>query len=92
MLNGMAADIIRTVDDDVTDAITALAAAERELANWRTHLERARTDVTPGAAMQARRSSRIVAGIVAEAVARTMDVKRRADAVDDEAQQLRSVS
>jgi hypothetical protein len=88
----MAADTPRTVADDAADALTALDAAARELDNWRAHLTRVVADPTPGVTMQARHSSRIVAGIVADAVARTTDANYRAQRQDDESVQLKSVS
>lgn len=74
----MAADIARTPTDDAAEALAALDAADRELRNWRAHLERILVDPnSPGTAHQACRSSSIVAGVVADAVARTRDAARR---------------
>lgn len=73
----MAAVIQRTTDDDVTDALRAIADAEREIRNWRAHLQR--IDGEPersGIAEQARRSARIVAGCVATAAQHTADLAR----------------
>lgn len=70
---GMGANVIRTQADDLADAAAALAAATREMDNWRGHLRRisaAGTD-TEALTMQARRSGRIVAALVAEAESKT---------------------
>lgn len=84
----MAADI-RTLDDDADAALVALEAAARELEHWRAHLYRVKALPELGVAMQARRSSRVVAGVIADAVARTMDVTYRIEQAET---QLRSVS
>jgi len=83
----VATNITRTVRDDVADALNALDAAAREIEHWRAHLARAAADPEPGVAMQARRSSQVVAGVVADAVAHTADAARRATDA-----QLKSVS
>jgi hypothetical protein len=67
----VAANIHRTATDDATDALAALDAAARELANWRAHLLRVQRDPTFPAALQARRSAQVVAGVIADAVAST---------------------
>jgi len=75
---GMAADIARTVRDDVADALDALDTAAREIENWRAHLSHAAVNPAPGVAMQARRSSQVVAGIIADAAQHTTDAAYRA--------------
>lgn len=67
----MAADIHRTATDDATDALAALDAAARELANWRAHLARVQRDPSFAAALQARRSAQVVAEVIADAVKNT---------------------
>lgn len=67
----MAADIHRTATDDATDALAALDAAARELANWRAHLARVQRDPSFAAALQASRSALVVSGVIAEAVVST---------------------
>lgn len=83
----MAADLNRTVADDTNDALAALDAAAYHLAEWRTHLKRLENAPVPGVAQQARHSAKIVASLVADAVARTDDAARRT--TED---QLKSVS
>ena len=67
----MAQPCTRTYADDVTDALTLLEAAERELRNWRSHLDALLADPTPGHAYQATRSARIVAAAINEAACNT---------------------
>jgi hypothetical protein len=67
----MAADITRTAADDATDALAALTALERELVNYRAHLERIRRGGELATALQARRSAAVAAGVLTDAVTRT---------------------
>jgi hypothetical protein len=66
----MAIPCTRTYRDDVTDALEMLERAERELANWRAHLN-ALDPTAPGHAHAAAGSARIVQALVNEAVCAT---------------------
>jgi hypothetical protein len=64
---------VRTVADEVADAIKALDAATREAERWREHLLRvpAESDDAPGIMLQARRSAQIVSALVTAAESHT---------------------
>jgi len=72
-MRSMGMNAARTQADDVADAAAAVEAARREMNNWLAHLARmADPSVEVEAvAMQARRSGRIVAALVAEAEDKT---------------------
>jgi hypothetical protein len=63
----MAAILVRTRTDEITDALRALSDAERYLNDTRAHLMQALSDGEPGTLAQARRVAGIVAGCVVTA-------------------------
>lgn len=71
----MAQPCTRTYADDVTDALALLDAAQREIKNWRAHLNALADDPepSPGRAHQARRCGEIVAAAINGAVCNTRD-------------------
>jgi hypothetical protein len=69
----MAQPCTRTYADDVTDALTLLDDAQREIKNWRAHLNALREDPNPGRARQAQRCGEIVAAAINAAVCNTRD-------------------
>lgn len=68
---GMAKPCTRTHADEVTDALAQLADAERELRNWRGHLEAQLADPHPGHALMAVRVKNIVVNAVLDAATHT---------------------
>lgn len=85
----MAQDLHRHPSDAALDALAALDAAERELRNWRAHLERMTAAPTRGIGLQAVHTSRVVAAVVAQAGERTAEAALLAHASETS---LRSVS
>jgi hypothetical protein len=71
----MATADTRTWTDDATDALRQLEVAERELANWRAHLEAVLHAPTEGRALMAARSQGIVSDAVHEAARKTCRVR-----------------
>lgn len=67
----MAKPCTRTHADEVTDALTQLADAERELSNWRGHLQAQLADPHPGHALMAVRCKNIVVNAVLDAATHT---------------------
>jgi hypothetical protein len=67
----MAQPCTRTYADDVTDALTLLDNAAREIKNWRAHLNALREDPCHGRARQAHRCGEIAAAAINEAVCNT---------------------
>lgn len=72
----MAQPCTRTYADDVTDALTLLDNAEREIKNWRAHLNALREDPVYGRGWQALRSAEIVRNTINTA---TCDTARAAE-------------
>lgn len=68
----MAVDVVTTSEQLAVDALAQLAAAEREMANWRAHLSAVATGSSSGAGLAARRCACIVGNLVGEARALTV--------------------
>ena len=71
----MATADTRTWQDDANDALRQLEVAERELANWRAHLQAVLNDPSEGHALMAARSQGIVSYTVHEAGRKTCRVR-----------------
>jgi hypothetical protein len=71
----MAQPCTRTYCDDAADALALLDDAQRELANWRAHLNALASDPqpNPGRALQAKRCGEIVAAAINAAACNTRD-------------------
>jgi hypothetical protein len=69
----MAANIVRTAQDDAHEALQAIDQAQREIARWRAHLERVQAGAQVPVALQARRCASIVSALVGDATNRTAD-------------------
>jgi hypothetical protein len=67
----MAKPCTRTHADEVTDALAKLADAEREMRNWRGHLEAQLVNPHPGHALMAVRVKNIVVNAVLDAATLT---------------------
>lgn len=72
----MAQPCTRTYADDVTDALTLLDDVEREIKNWRAHLNALKANPGYGQGLQAIRSAEIVRNAVNTA---TCDTARATD-------------
>lgn len=74
----MAKPCTRTPADEYADALNRLEAANRELTNWRAHLQAAAEALhNPGHRHAAENSARIVYDLVAEATALTHQAGQR---------------
>jgi hypothetical protein len=71
----MATADTRTWTDDANDALRQLEVAERELANWRAHLEAVLRDPTEGHVLMADRTQSIVNAAVHDAARKTCRVR-----------------
>jgi hypothetical protein len=67
----MAQPDTRTYSDDVTDALALLDDAQREINNWRAHLNALHANPSYGVARQASRSAAIVGNAIATATCDT---------------------
>lgn len=67
----MAAPNTRTWTDDVSDALTELTAAERELRNWRAHLEALQDNPAMGYALMAVRCKNTTVNALLDAAGHT---------------------
>jgi hypothetical protein len=67
----MAQPCTRTYCDDVTDALTLLDDAQRELDNWRAHLNALATNPSYSRSLQALRSAAIVRNAIQTAACDT---------------------
>jgi hypothetical protein len=74
----MAADIARTVTEDLTAVATAGAALERDLNNVRAHLARCVADPSAGNTAGLRRVAAVLAGGAATLAAHASEAHHRA--------------
>lgn len=73
----MAQPCTRTHADEVTDALAQLAVVEREIRNWRGHLEALTHNPEPGHAVMAIRVKNIVVDAVLNAAGHTQQALNR---------------
>lgn len=72
----------RTWTDDVSDALTQLDVVQRELTNWRAHLEALQTNPAPGHALMAARVKNVAVNAVLDAAGHTAAAYNRLPVAD----------